>query len=217
MSSNPYNILEISPTASQEEIKRSYKSLALKWHPDKNKNNPEEANEKFRAISDAYQILGDENRRKMFDSRGVGGSSSEPFFASDFHSNFGRGGFHDPFELFRSFFGDSNMHPNDDLFFQSPRFPVPFGQSPFGGGVFGQSPFGGGVFGQSSFANSSSNANFYSKSSSTVIRNGVRTTTTTVTQNGETQTTKETFDSSGTLISRTIESNGSSNNRISNN
>ena len=58
MTKNYYEILEVSRNASQEEIKKSYKKLALKYHPDKNKDN-EEATNKFKEIAEAYDTLGD--------------------------------------------------------------------------------------------------------------------------------------------------------------
>jgi len=63
-----YRILEISENATQEEIKSAYRKLALKYHPDKNPNNQEEAKEKFQEVSRAYEILGDEERRKRYDN-----------------------------------------------------------------------------------------------------------------------------------------------------
>ena len=63
-----YEILEISETATQEEIKRAYRKFALKWHPDKNLNNQEEAKKKFQEVSRAYEVLGDEERRKRYDN-----------------------------------------------------------------------------------------------------------------------------------------------------
>ncbi|KAA8516537.1 hypothetical protein F0562_016957 [Nyssa sinensis] len=58
-----YKILGVSKTASITEIKRAYKKLALQWHPDKNVDNREEAEAKFREIAAAYEVLGDEEKR----------------------------------------------------------------------------------------------------------------------------------------------------------
>ena len=52
-----YKVLEISNTASQDEIKRAYRRLAMKWHPDKNQDNKEEAEKQFKEIGEAYDIL----------------------------------------------------------------------------------------------------------------------------------------------------------------
>ncbi|KAH0908023.1 hypothetical protein HID58_039850 [Brassica napus] len=62
-----YKILGISKTASISEIKRAYKKLALKWHPDKNVDNREEAENQFREIAAAYEVLGDDDKRARFD------------------------------------------------------------------------------------------------------------------------------------------------------
>ncbi|KLL03121.1 MAG: DnaJ-like protein, partial [Mycoplasmataceae bacterium RV_VA103A] len=59
-----YEILGVSEIVTQEEIKKAYYKLALKWHPDKNPSNQEEAKKKFQEISRAYEILGNEERRK---------------------------------------------------------------------------------------------------------------------------------------------------------
>jgi DnaJ-class molecular chaperone len=81
MSENFYNILGVSETATQDEIKRAYRGLSLKWHPDKN-NNSEEANSKFKTINEAYETLGDETQRGMYDAS----RNQNPFF------NMGMGG-----------------------------------------------------------------------------------------------------------------------------
>ncbi|XP_021745415.1 dnaJ protein P58IPK homolog [Chenopodium quinoa] len=62
-----YKILGVSKTASVAEIKRAYKKLALQWHPDKNSENREEAENKFREIAAAYEVLGDEEKRVRYD------------------------------------------------------------------------------------------------------------------------------------------------------
>lgn len=68
---NYYQILNLSPECSKDEIDNAYRSLALKWHPDKCKENKEEAEAKFREISKAYQILSNEDTRKTYDDHGV--------------------------------------------------------------------------------------------------------------------------------------------------
>lgn len=65
-----YDALGISPTATQDEIKKAYRKSALKWHPDKNKENPNAA-EKFKEASQAYEILSDPEKRKVYDQYGL--------------------------------------------------------------------------------------------------------------------------------------------------
>ena len=60
---NYYKELEINLDASQDDIRSAYKKLALKWHPDRNPNNKEEAEEKFKKISESYQMLSDTNKK----------------------------------------------------------------------------------------------------------------------------------------------------------
>ena len=62
-----YQILGVEKNCNKEEIKQSYKKLALKWHPDRNPNNKEEAEKKFKNISKAYNILIDDNKKKLYD------------------------------------------------------------------------------------------------------------------------------------------------------
>ncbi|KAJ1526797.1 hypothetical protein ONE63_008368 [Megalurothrips usitatus] len=64
-----YRILEVPRTASTAEIKKAYRKLALKWHPDKNLDNPEEAGRRFKEISEAYEVLSDDSKRKIYDRR----------------------------------------------------------------------------------------------------------------------------------------------------
>lgn len=77
-----YDSLSISPGATQDEIKKAYRKAALKWHPDKNKDNPEAA-EKFKECSQAYEILSDAEKRKIYDQYGLefllrGGTAPPP-------------------------------------------------------------------------------------------------------------------------------------------
>lgn len=66
MSSNFYDILWVSKTASDDEIKKAYRKLAMKYHPDKNKGD-KEAEKKFKEINQAYQTLSDPNKKKQYD------------------------------------------------------------------------------------------------------------------------------------------------------
>ncbi|KAI5285297.1 hypothetical protein KEM54_000673 [Ascosphaera aggregata] len=65
-----YDTLSISPSASQDEIKKAYKKAALKYHPDKNKNDPKAA-EIFKDVSQAYEILSDPQKKKLYDQYGL--------------------------------------------------------------------------------------------------------------------------------------------------
>ena len=89
-----YEILGIGKSASQDEIKKAYRKLAIKYHPDKNPGD-KEAEEKFKEISGAFEILKDEEKRQKYDQFG--------------HEAFqGGGGFSrgvDPFDLFKDVFG----------------------------------------------------------------------------------------------------------------
>ena len=77
-----YEVLGLARTASADEIKKSYRKLAMQYHPDKNPNNPEAA-EKFKELSEAYEVLSDEKKRRQYDQYGHDGMKS----------TFGPGGF----------------------------------------------------------------------------------------------------------------------------
>lgn len=68
MGNNYYNTLGIERHSSDEEIKRAYRKLALKYHPDKNKQHG--AEERFKEIAEAYEVLSDPNKRAAFDRYG---------------------------------------------------------------------------------------------------------------------------------------------------
>src|ERR1044071_4732981 len=92
-----YEILSVERTASRDEIKRAYRKLAVKFHPDKNPDDPH-AEEKFKELGEAYDVLMDAEKRAAYDRFG------HAAFAQG--SGFGRG-FHDPFDIFREVFGGS--------------------------------------------------------------------------------------------------------------
>lgn len=94
-----YDTLGVSPTATEQELKKAYKVNALKYHPDKNAHNPE-AEEKFKEVSSAYEILSDAQKRSIYDQygeagleggAGAGGTAAEDLFAQFFGG--GGGGF----------------------------------------------------------------------------------------------------------------------------
>ncbi|XP_022954922.1 dnaJ homolog subfamily B member 4-like isoform X2 [Cucurbita moschata] len=70
MGKDYYNILKVSRSASDEDLKRAYKRLALFWHPDKNPANKQEAEAKFKQISEAYDVLSDPQKRQIYDLYG---------------------------------------------------------------------------------------------------------------------------------------------------
>ena len=70
MSEDYYQILGVAKKASADEIKKAYRKLAVKWHPDKNPNNKTAAEEKFKKISEAYAVLSDPEKRQNYDNFG---------------------------------------------------------------------------------------------------------------------------------------------------
>lgn len=104
-----YEILGVSKEASLDEVKKNYRQLALKYHPDRNPGD-KEAEDKFKEASEAYQILSDENARSKYDRFGwsafSGGGGFEGF--GDFSSIFADDFFSD---IFSSFFGGMGMRP----------------------------------------------------------------------------------------------------------
>lgn len=71
-----YEILDVEKNANAEEIKKAYKKLAMKYHPDRNKNQPKEAEEKFKELSEAYEVLADQEKRTRYDQYGHSGVES---------------------------------------------------------------------------------------------------------------------------------------------
>src|SRR5437870_908088 len=94
-----YDILGVKKNATEEEIKKAYRSLAKKYHPDKNKGN-KEAENKFKEISEAYAVLSDQEKRQQYDRLGReafsfgGAGGANPFAGFDFSqfTNRARGG-----------------------------------------------------------------------------------------------------------------------------
>ena len=89
-----YEILGVKKTASEDELKKAYRNLAKKYHPDKNKGN-KEAEAKFKEISEAYAVLSDKDKREQYDRLGreaFGPGGANPFAGFDFSQFMGAGG-----------------------------------------------------------------------------------------------------------------------------
>ena len=93
-----YDLLGVDRSATADEIKKAYRKLAVKYHPDKNPNDAA-AEERFKQIGEAYEVLMDEDKRAAYDRHG-----HAAFEAGGFGAGRG-GGFHDPFDIFREVFG----------------------------------------------------------------------------------------------------------------
>ncbi|XP_028971930.1 dnaJ homolog subfamily B member 6b isoform X2 [Esox lucius] len=156
-----YQILGVQKNASAEDIKKAYRKLALKWHPDKNPENKEDAERKFKELSEAYEVLSDANKRNIYDRYGKegltgngGGGGGGGHYHNDDH--FGGFTFRNPEDVFREFFGgqdpfaDFFNDPFDD-FFGGGRRQQGMSRSrtegPFFHGFGGFSPFGMGLSG----------------------------------------------------------------------
>ncbi|KAJ6833037.1 dnaJ-like protein subfamily B member 4-like [Iris pallida] len=128
-----YNVLKVDKGASNEDLKKAYRKLAMKWHPDKNPANKKEAEAKFKQISEAYEVLSDSEKRQIYDQYGEEGLKGMPHPGSS-------GGGADNFHF--------NPRNAEDIFAEF------FGSSPFGFGSMGraksmrcQSEGVGGLFG----------------------------------------------------------------------
>ncbi|XP_046879380.1 dnaJ homolog subfamily B member 6b isoform X2 [Hypomesus transpacificus] len=170
-----YHILGVHRNASQEDIKKAYRKLALKWHPDKNPDNKEDAERKFKELSEAYEVLSDEKKRDLYDRYGKEGLAGNGGGGGHYHNGDHFGGeftFRNPEDVFREFFGGRDPFAN----FFAPGF-SPFGQMGGGGfATFSSSSFGGGGGGM---------GNFRSVSSSTKFINGRKITTKRIVENGQ--------------------------------
>jgi molecular chaperone DnaJ len=95
-----YEVLGVGQNASEEEVKRAYRKLAVKFHPDKNPDDPH-AEERFKELGEAYDVLMDRDKRAAYDRFGHAAFTQGG-------AGFG-GGFHDPFDIFREVFGGGGI------------------------------------------------------------------------------------------------------------
>lgn len=94
-----YKILEISKDADEDTIRKAYRKLAKQWHPDKNTDNKEVAEKKFKQIAEAYEILSDAQKKQVYDAGGYDAVKQ----------NGGQGPQVNPFEMFSQMFGGGNI------------------------------------------------------------------------------------------------------------
>jgi curved DNA-binding protein len=137
MADDYYQLLGVSKKASKEEIKKAFRKLAMKYHPDKNKDN-KEAEEKFKKINEAYAVLSNDEKRKQYDMFGAEGfskrfSQEDIFRGFDFNGTFKEFGIGDIFGngFFSDLFGGGRRSRGRSSSF---GFQNPFG----GGGGFSQ-------------------------------------------------------------------------------
>ncbi|MDD4861683.1 MAG: DnaJ C-terminal domain-containing protein [Smithellaceae bacterium] len=102
MAEDYYQVLGVDKKATAEEIKKAYRKLAVKWHPDKNPNNKSASEEKFKKISEAYAVLSDPEKRQNYDNFGSADQFRQQYSQEDIFRGF------DLDEILRSFgFGGS--------------------------------------------------------------------------------------------------------------
>ena len=101
-----YKILNLDKSASMSDIKKQYRKLAMKWHPDKNMDNAEEATLKFQDVGYAYEILSDPSKKKQYDQFGITDQTS--FHRENTNSEHNM----NAFKIFEHFFGNSAFRNN---------------------------------------------------------------------------------------------------------
>ncbi|XP_045431696.1 dnaJ homolog subfamily B member 2 isoform X6 [Pipistrellus kuhlii] len=184
-----YEILDVPPTASADDIKKAYRRKALQWHPDKNPDNKEFAEKKFKEVAEAYEVLSDQHKREIYDRYGREGLTGAGTGPSRAEAGGGGPGFtftfRSPEEVFREFFGTGDpfaelfeLSPFSDLHSRGSRPAGPFF-------AFSTSFPGRANISASSFSFSPGAGAFRSVSTSTAIVQGHRITTRRIMENGQ--------------------------------
>lgn len=119
-----YEVLGVSRDASASELKKAYRKLAIKYHPDKNPDD-KEAEEKFKELGEAYEALSDDDKRAAYDRYG-----HAAFENGGAGSGFGGGGFHDASDIFSQVFGGAFGGGFEDIFGGGRRRRDPSGRQP---------------------------------------------------------------------------------------
>ncbi|XP_034982752.1 dnaJ homolog subfamily B member 2 isoform X1 [Zootoca vivipara] len=180
-----YEVLGVPRGASPDDIKKAYRKKALQWHPDKNPDNKENAEQKFKEIAEAYEVLSDKSKREVYDRYGKDGlmgqggpSGSRPHPGPEFTFTF-----RSAHDVFRDFFGGHDPFAD---FFDDPFADLRPGPRHHGAGPF-FSPFAASPDFFSAGLGPAMNAGmgFRSVSTSTRFINGKRITTKRIIENGQ--------------------------------
>ncbi|CAJ1978890.1 unnamed protein product [Sphenostylis stenocarpa] len=144
-----YKVLQVDKNAKDDDLKKAYRKLAMKWHPDKNPNNKKEAEAKFKQISEAYEVLSDPQKKAIYDQygeEGLKGQVPPPDAGGAGATYYSTGDIPGSFRF--------NPRNADDIFAEFFGFSSPFGgMGGRGGGGGGmRSRFHGGMFGDDMFA-----------------------------------------------------------------
>ncbi|KAF0917587.1 hypothetical protein E2562_020958 [Oryza meyeriana var. granulata] len=142
-----YKVLGVNRGASDDDLKKAYRKLAMRWHPDKNPTNKKEAEAKFKQISEAYEVLSDPQKRTIYDQLGEEGLKGQPppGAGGPGASSFYPGGAHSTSFHF-------NPRSADDIFAEFFGFRGPFSSMGGSGSMRGDPRFPGSMFGNEYFS-----------------------------------------------------------------
>ncbi|XP_059667998.1 uncharacterized protein LOC132313302 [Cornus florida] len=140
-----YKVLQVDRSAKEDDLKKAYRKLAMKWHPDKNPNNKKEAEAKFKQISKAYNVLSDPQKRAVYEQYGEEGLKGRvPPHGAGGYAGASNGGGPTMFRF--------NSRSADDIFSEFFRFRGPLGGTgDMGGSRAAPSGFTRGMFGEDIF------------------------------------------------------------------
>lgn len=134
-----YSVLKVGPHVSDDDLKKAYKRLAMRWHPDKNPNNNNEAEAKFKQISEAYEVLSDAQKRAIYDQYGEEGLKQVPPPGNGSAQNATRFDPRNAADIFSEAFGKEDPFAGmNDAYFGRGK---DAGRSSFRGGMFASESF----------------------------------------------------------------------------